>query len=259
MSIRALCVRRERRAWTLAAARGGWREPHAHRRPLDRVVILHGRGSPRHRGRTLDFGPDVGFLALAAAQRGHEVVALDQLAVVPAFHHERVGFLQGVTGAPTEEPTAPRGDDDHARGADAAGSNDDDPPGRPRPRLPAIASDLRDRSPSTPLGRLCSRGAAVLAEASAPLNLGADRPGDGPCDAGLGVVLRPTAFRPDAFVNPKLTVDHAVAGYRVEEATSSSRPGRKMLCAWLPEPRGRVTRSPRRLLRAGAARARRPG
>jgi SAM-dependent methyltransferase len=45
-------------------------------------------------GRTLDFGADVGFLALAAAQRGHEVVALDRLAVVPAFHHERVEFLQ---------------------------------------------------------------------------------------------------------------------------------------------------------------------
>ncbi len=45
-------------------------------------------------GRTLDFGADVGFLALAAAQRGHEVVALDRLAVVPAFQHERVEFLQ---------------------------------------------------------------------------------------------------------------------------------------------------------------------
>jgi SAM-dependent methyltransferase len=45
-------------------------------------------------GRTLDFGADVGFLALAAAQRGHEVVALDRVAVVPAFQHERVEFLE---------------------------------------------------------------------------------------------------------------------------------------------------------------------
>ena len=45
-------------------------------------------------GRTLDFGADVGFLSLAAAQRGHEVVALDRLALTPAFHHERVEFRQ---------------------------------------------------------------------------------------------------------------------------------------------------------------------
>jgi hypothetical protein len=45
-------------------------------------------------GRTLDFGADVGFLSLAAVQRGHEVVALDRLAVAPAFHHERIEFLQ---------------------------------------------------------------------------------------------------------------------------------------------------------------------
>ncbi len=45
-------------------------------------------------GRTLDFGADVGFLALAAAQRGHEVVALDRVVVVPAFQHERVEFLE---------------------------------------------------------------------------------------------------------------------------------------------------------------------
>jgi hypothetical protein len=34
---------------------------------------------------------------------------------------------------------------------------------------------------------------------------------DGACDAGLGVVLRPRPLRPDAFVKPKVTVDHAVA------------------------------------------------
>jgi SAM-dependent methyltransferase len=45
-------------------------------------------------GRTLDFGADVGFLSLAAAQRGHNVVALDRLALTPAFQHERVEFRQ---------------------------------------------------------------------------------------------------------------------------------------------------------------------
>jgi SAM-dependent methyltransferase len=45
-------------------------------------------------GRTLDFGADVGFLSLAAAQRGHEVVALDRVAVAPAFQHERIELLQ---------------------------------------------------------------------------------------------------------------------------------------------------------------------
>ena len=44
-------------------------------------------------GRTLDFGADIGFLSLAAAQRGHEVVALDRMAVVPDYRHERVQVL----------------------------------------------------------------------------------------------------------------------------------------------------------------------
>jgi len=43
-------------------------------------------------GRTLDFGADIGFLSLAAAQRGHDVVALDRMDVVPDFRHERVCF-----------------------------------------------------------------------------------------------------------------------------------------------------------------------
>jgi hypothetical protein len=46
-------------------------------------------------GRTLDFGADIGFLALAAAQRGHIVTALDRVAPTPEFQHERVEFLQG--------------------------------------------------------------------------------------------------------------------------------------------------------------------
>lgn len=46
-------------------------------------------------GATLDFGADIGFLALAAAQRGHKVTALDRVSLVPEFHHEHVEFLQG--------------------------------------------------------------------------------------------------------------------------------------------------------------------
>jgi hypothetical protein len=45
-------------------------------------------------GRTLDFGADIGLLSLAAAQRGHDVVALDRMDVVPDFGHERVRFVQ---------------------------------------------------------------------------------------------------------------------------------------------------------------------
>jgi SAM-dependent methyltransferase len=41
-------------------------------------------------GRTLDFGADVGFLSLAAAQRGHDVVALDRLPSSLQYEHERV-------------------------------------------------------------------------------------------------------------------------------------------------------------------------
>jgi SAM-dependent methyltransferase len=46
-------------------------------------------------GRTLDFGADVGFLSLAAAQRGHKVVALDRVKITPDYRHERVEFRQG--------------------------------------------------------------------------------------------------------------------------------------------------------------------
>jgi SAM-dependent methyltransferase len=45
-------------------------------------------------GRTLDFGADIGFLSLAAAQRGHDVVALDRVRITPAYCHERVEFRQ---------------------------------------------------------------------------------------------------------------------------------------------------------------------
>jgi SAM-dependent methyltransferase len=45
-------------------------------------------------GRTLDFGADIAFLALAAAQRGHDVVALDRLPSSAEFDHPRVRFLE---------------------------------------------------------------------------------------------------------------------------------------------------------------------
>jgi hypothetical protein len=49
-------------------------------------------------GTTLDFGADIGFLSLAAAQRGHEVVALDREPpalgyVHPAVSHVRADIL----------------------------------------------------------------------------------------------------------------------------------------------------------------------
>jgi len=45
-------------------------------------------------GRTLDFGADIAFLSLAAAQRGHDVVALDRLPSSAEFDHARVSLLQ---------------------------------------------------------------------------------------------------------------------------------------------------------------------
>ncbi len=44
-------------------------------------------------GTTLDFGADIGFLSLAAAQRGHDVVALDREDVRPEYTHPRVEYL----------------------------------------------------------------------------------------------------------------------------------------------------------------------
>jgi SAM-dependent methyltransferase len=41
-------------------------------------------------GRTLDFGADVGFLSLAAAQRGHDVVALDRMPPAIPYRHPGV-------------------------------------------------------------------------------------------------------------------------------------------------------------------------
>ena len=44
-------------------------------------------------GTTLDFGADIGFLSLAAAQRGHHVVALDREDVTPEYRHPEVEYL----------------------------------------------------------------------------------------------------------------------------------------------------------------------
>jgi hypothetical protein len=46
-------------------------------------------------GTTLDFGADIGFLSLAAAQRGHEVVAFDRLPPALDYVHPRVRHVQG--------------------------------------------------------------------------------------------------------------------------------------------------------------------
>jgi hypothetical protein len=46
-------------------------------------------------GTTLDFGADIGFLALAAAQRGHDVVAFDRLPSALDYAHPRVEHVQG--------------------------------------------------------------------------------------------------------------------------------------------------------------------
>ena len=46
-------------------------------------------------GRTLDFGADVGVLALAAARRGHEVVALDRVDLPATYAHDRVTRVTG--------------------------------------------------------------------------------------------------------------------------------------------------------------------
>ena len=46
-------------------------------------------------GTTLDFGTDIGFLAIAAAQRGHVVVAFDRLASTLDYVHPRVRHVQG--------------------------------------------------------------------------------------------------------------------------------------------------------------------
>lgn len=46
-------------------------------------------------GMTLDFGADVGFLSLAAAQRGHDVVALDRMPTALEYRHPLVTPVQG--------------------------------------------------------------------------------------------------------------------------------------------------------------------
>jgi hypothetical protein len=45
-------------------------------------------------GRTLDFGADIGFLSIAAAQRGHQVLALDRLPSALDYEHPSVRHVQ---------------------------------------------------------------------------------------------------------------------------------------------------------------------
>jgi SAM-dependent methyltransferase len=45
-------------------------------------------------GTTLDFGADIGLLSIAAALRGHDVIALDRLPPALQFEHERVTAVQ---------------------------------------------------------------------------------------------------------------------------------------------------------------------
>lgn len=45
-------------------------------------------------GRTLDFGADIGFLSLAAAQRGHDVLALDRLPSALDYSHPAVRHVK---------------------------------------------------------------------------------------------------------------------------------------------------------------------
>ncbi len=45
-------------------------------------------------GTTLDFGADIGFLSLAAAQRGHDVVALDREPPALDYDHPRVTHVR---------------------------------------------------------------------------------------------------------------------------------------------------------------------
>jgi hypothetical protein len=45
-------------------------------------------------GRTLDFGADIGFLSLASAQRGHDVVALDRLRSALDYSHPNVTHVE---------------------------------------------------------------------------------------------------------------------------------------------------------------------
>jgi SAM-dependent methyltransferase len=46
-------------------------------------------------GATMDFGADIGFLSLAAAQRGHQVVAFDRLPSALDYEHPNVRHVQG--------------------------------------------------------------------------------------------------------------------------------------------------------------------
>ena len=182
-------------------------------------------------GRTLDFGADIGFLSLAAAQRGHDVVALDRVQIRPGYHHERVEFRHAdILDRPLEGERfdqilncssvehvglAGRYDSTDAPDGDleamAIMREALEPGGRMVMTIPVgrdlvcppLAPDLRRRAPAAPARRLRSRGRAVLAQGR---RLGANRPQDGARDRGVGVVLLARPVRARAFVRPKLTI-----------------------------------------------------
>jgi hypothetical protein len=56
-------------------------------------------------GTTMDFGADIGFLSLGAAQRGHDVVALDREPIPLLFQHSRI---EAVTADILDRPLADR-------------------------------------------------------------------------------------------------------------------------------------------------------
>ena len=56
-------------------------------------------------GTTMDFGADIGFLSLGAAQRGHDVVALDREPIPLLFEHPRI---EAVTADILARPLADR-------------------------------------------------------------------------------------------------------------------------------------------------------
>jgi SAM-dependent methyltransferase len=56
-------------------------------------------------GTTMDFGADIGFLSLGAAQRGHDVVALDREPIALLFGHPRIAR---VTADILDRPLAER-------------------------------------------------------------------------------------------------------------------------------------------------------
>ena len=75
-------------------------------------------------GRTLDFGADIGFLSIAAAQRGHDVVALDRVQIdlatatsASSFGTPTSSTVHSRVSASTRSSTAPRSSTSGSPGA----------------------------------------------------------------------------------------------------------------------------------------------